>query len=156
MERNWSIRPYRIGDEHEILSLWKVVHPEREYNREKWLRWWTWQYKENPAGSSAIWIAEDNGKIVGQYALISELVKVYDNLSIIYQSVDTMTHPNYRRQGMFIMLARAAYQSIENNDTHIIFGFPNNQSLPGFIGELNFHVILNIPLIVKPDRKSVV
>jgi hypothetical protein len=61
-----------------------------------------------------------------------------------------MTHPNYRRQGMFIMLARAAYQSIENNDTHIIFGFPNNQSLPGFIGELNFHVILNIPLIVKP------
>lgn len=63
MERKWSMRTYTEGDEEGILELWKAVYPERAYDREKWLRWWRWMYKNNIADLGQIWLADDNGII---------------------------------------------------------------------------------------------
>ena len=105
MGQKWSMRAYREGDEDGILELWKATYPEKEYDREGWLRWWHWMYKENPAGPGRIWLAEYDGKIVGQYPIIPVLMKIGARIVTAFQSINLMTHPDHRRQGIYESLS---------------------------------------------------
>ncbi|MCK6639842.1 MAG: GNAT family N-acetyltransferase [Bacteroidia bacterium] len=49
------------------------------------------------------------------------------------QSGDTMTHSNHRKKGLFIKLANATFQLCRELGMEFIFGFPNDNSLPGFL-----------------------
>lgn len=150
MKRKWSMRVYNEGDEEGILELWKAVHPEREYDREKWLRWWRWMYKENPAGEGRIWLAEHGDKIVGQYAIMPVNVKIGNKIVFSSQSLDTMTHPDYRRQKVFETLAKRVYDEAANDGIHIVYGFPNKFSYPGFIKKLSWFDIAPLQIMLKP------
>ena len=150
MEPKWIMRAYRDGDEEGILELWKAVYSDMQFDREKWLRWWRWMYKDNPAGNGWIWLAEDEGKIVGQYAVIPIIMKVGAKIIVAAQSLDTMTHPDYRRQKMFEMLAQKAYQDAAANGVFIIYGFPNQFSHPGFINKLGWFDISATKVMLKP------
>lgn len=133
MKPKWSVRPYREGDEEKILELWKAVYPEREYDREKWMRWWRWMYQDNPVGVGKIWLAEYDGKIVGQYSLISMNVKVGNEILKASQNIDLMTHPGYQRQGIFSRLERKALDEAEKAGVSITIGFSNDTAYPGHI-----------------------
>jgi len=150
MENKWVIRAYREGDEGGIFELWKAVHPEETYVSEDWMKWWHWKYQENPAGKARIWLADHSGKIVGQYAIVPVAMKIGCENVVCAQSVDTMTHPDYRRQGMFETLAKAVYAEAEKEDTHIVYGFPNQFSYSGFLNNLNWFDIAPARIIFKP------
>lgn len=128
IEGMWSVRPYKDGDEEAILELWKAVYPEKEYDREQWLRWWHWMYKENPVGHGRIWVAEDDGKIVGHYPLIFMMLKVGNQIVKASQNIDQMTHPDYRRQGIALKLGRQALDESEREEVYITIGFANEGS----------------------------
>lgn len=49
------------------------------------------------------------------------------------QSADTMTDPDYRGEGLFTKLARMTYLEAQKQGIQLIFGFPNENSYPGFI-----------------------
>lgn len=138
MKRKWAMGAYKEGDEEGILELWKAVHPQREYDREKWLRWWRWMYKDNPAGEGRIRLAEHDGKIVGQYAIVPVRVKIGNKTVLGSQSLDTMTHPSYRRQKMFETLAKKVYDEAKRDGVYLVYGFPNEFSHPGFIKKLSW------------------
>jgi hypothetical protein len=95
MPRNWKIRKYRPGDEEGIFELWSVSHPERHYQRGEWLKFWDWEYKEIPDGSD-IWLADDNGKIVGLKCITFRKMKFGDEIIRGVHGLDTLTHPDYR------------------------------------------------------------
>lgn len=67
------------------------------------------------------------------------------------QSGDTMTSPAHQKKGLFTQLAKASYQLAEENGVKIVFGFPNENSYPGFknklawqfTGRMNNYVIIN-------------
>lgn len=144
------MRAYRDGDEEGILELWKAVIPERQYNREQWMRWWHWQYKENPAGMGKIWLAEHNDKIVGQYAIIPVVMTIAGKTILGAQSVDTMTHPDYRRQKIFEILAKKVYDEAEKDGIFIVYGFPGELSYPGFISKLAWFDVGTMQAMFKP------
>ena len=150
MERKWSMRGYKEGDEEGILELTKAVNPSRQYDRGQWLRWGRWMYRANPAGPGRIGLAEHNGKIVGQYAIVPTVMKVSTEVIIGSQSLDTMTHPNYRRRGLFEILAKQVYREAGSDGIHIVYGFPNEFSHPGFIRKLNWFDISTTRIMVKP------
>ncbi|MGA8849159.1 MAG: GNAT family N-acetyltransferase [Dehalococcoidia bacterium] len=150
MKRKWSMRAYKEGDEEGILELWKAVYPEREYDREKWLRWWQWMYKDNPAGPGRIWLAEHDSKIVGQYAIVPVKVKIANKTILGSQSLDTMTHPDYRHQKIFETLAIKVYNEAEEDGIHIVYGFPGQFSYPGFIKKLNWFDVAAMKVMFKP------
>ncbi len=54
------------------------------------------------------------------------------------QSADTMTHPSYQGKGLFTRLARMTFDLALKEDCQFIFGFPNQNSLPGFIKKLDW------------------
>jgi GNAT superfamily N-acetyltransferase len=150
MERKWSMRAYKQGDEEGVFELWKAVYPEGEYDREKWLRWWQRTYENNPAGPGRIWLAEHGDKIVGQYAIVPMRVKIGSETVLCSQSVDTMTHPDYRRQKIFETLAKEVYDEAERDGIHIVYGFPARISYPGFVKKLSWFDVAAMQLMFKP------
>lgn len=54
------------------------------------------------------------------------------------QCTDAMTHPGFRRQGLFLQLARLTMNACGESGTRLLFGFPNQYSLPGFLKKLGW------------------
>lgn len=52
------------------------------------------------------------------------------------QSGDTMTHPDHRGKGLFIKLAVKTYELCRSLGIGFVFGFPNENSYPGFVRKL--------------------
>lgn len=54
------------------------------------------------------------------------------------QSGDTMTHSSHRGKGLFTQLALKTYEYCRENGVHLVFGFPNENSYPGFTRNLSW------------------
>lgn len=152
MTLNWHIRSYREGDEKQILKLRRAVFGDLDPVRLKESTW-QWQFQNNPSGKAVCFLAESDGEIVGQYATIPTRFSIHGKETRLAFSCDTMIHPDYRRQGMFSALAREAYDHLETQrNINLVWGFPNNQSLPGFTGKLGWRMLPTIPLMVMPIK----
>ena len=103
----------------------------------------------NPAGVSRIWLAEQDGKLVGQYPLILEDMKIGEEIIKGAQLIDTMTHPQYRHQGIFSALGKKALNEIENGETHPVYCFPTQEVYPLHIKSGWFDVCA-FQVMVKP------
>lgn len=57
------------------------------------------------------------------------------------QSGDTMTHPEHRKQGLFVTLAQHTYALAASLGIETIYGFPNANSLPGFRKHLGWQFL---------------
>lgn len=128
----WSHRMYTPGDEDQLFELakavwgWKLAIPKKK----QWIKGWQWMFINNPAGSSIIWLAEHNGKLVGEYPLVMADMKVGDRLAKAGQIADTMTHPEYRRQGVAFTLGREVLSQLKEQKALLAFGFPTAEAYP--------------------------
>ena len=57
----------------------------------------------------------------------------------------TMTHPNYRGRGLFPILAQKVYERMAAHGMKMVWGFPNALSHRGFIKNLGWQDIYQIP-----------
>ena len=130
MNQTWSIRISEEGDEDEIFELTKAVLGERVPEKARWMRGWRWMHLDNPAGISRIWLAGDGSKIVSQYPVIREDMKIGEEIIKGAQLVDTMTHPQYRRQGICSTLGKKALTEMEKGEIHLVYCFPTQQVYP--------------------------
>ena len=149
MERKWSVMAYKEGDEEGIFELWKAVYPEREYNREKWMRWWRWMYKDNPFGNPIMYLAQHDGRIVGHQSLIFMEMKIGNEMVKASQAIDLLVHPDYRYQGIFLKLERSAFDEAKQKGVHITIGFPNEAAYPGHM-KLNWFDVAITKVLFKP------
>jgi GNAT superfamily N-acetyltransferase len=124
MGQEWIIRPYKNGDEEAIFELFCAAFSDL-HDKDWWLEWWRWKYQHNPAGSPIIWVAEADDRLVAQYAIIPVKMKMGDRIITGSQSVDTMTHPDYRGRGMFLTLSERVFEEAGKQGIEIVYGFPN-------------------------------
>lgn len=75
---------------------------------------------------------------ISYYGVIPCFMKIGDREVVAAQSADTMTHPQYRYKGLFLELANLTFQLCIDNGIELLFGFPNQNSLPGFINKLGW------------------
>lgn len=131
--RTWTVRPGTVNDSPALRQLFTVVfgHDRGEAHH-------SWKFDANPAGQPVLAVAEDGGKIVGQYALWPVELAVGSEVVLGAQSLDTMTHPDYRGQGMFTTLAKEAMIFAADRGVEVLFGFPNAASHPGFVNKLDW------------------
>ena len=133
MKRDWNVRAYKKGDEDKIFDLVKAVYPEKKLDKESWMKFWKWMYTECPAGKARILLADHNGKLAGQYPLILADLKVGDKTAKVGQNIELMTHPDYRKQGMFLTLEKKSLEDAAKDGIYITIGFPNEAAYPGHI-----------------------
>jgi len=145
----WTVREANRADDVRLAKLFRVVF---QFDRGE--AHYQWKFHDNPDGSPVIAVAEDAGQLVGQYALWPTRLRLGSTAVLGAQSLDTMTHPDYRGQGMFTVLAERCMQFAAARGIEALYGFPNEHSHPGFVRKLDWDCTGNIPLWVRPLRPS--
>jgi predicted N-acetyltransferase YhbS len=80
----------------------------------------------------------ENNEAAAYYGAFPIVMDYQGKSILVAQSGDTMTHPNHQKKGLFIMLAKETYKEAANLGVKLIYGFPNQNSYPGFKNKLNW------------------
>lgn len=108
-------------------------------------KYFLWKYRENPAGEEVAFEALHEGKVAGFYGVIPEFYTINGVKTTIHQSMDTMTHPDYQKRGLFTKLARMTYDYIFETEKRInLIGIAGITSFYGFVNKLDWQNILKI------------
>jgi len=154
-DRLWTSRGYQSGDLAGILALRHITFGEADKHR-LLPEAWKWQFLDNPAGPGYQRLADHAGTIVGQYVAIPTRFHLATRPgieTILAMSCDTMTHPAYRKQGMFVTLAQELYAELAQKfAVTTVWGFPNVVSHSGFVGKLGWFDIHEFPTWAKPIK----
>jgi len=115
---------------------------------------WHWAYIDNPFGEPLVAIALYQGRVVGHYAVVPmDLENGSDKISG-FLSMTTMVAVDFRMHKLFQRLAEMVYSRINNlRGAAIVFGFPNDNSAPGFVKRLGWTISEDYKVIsVKPKQ----
>jgi len=104
-----------------------------------------WRFTDTPAGLIPGMVALDGSRIVASYTAWPITLRMGSELVQGAQSMDTMTDPDYRGRGLFVALANETCGLLADLGYRLIYGFPNQQSLPGFIHRLGWKHIGHVP-----------
>lgn len=149
IDRSWEKRPFEKDDQEKLAVLYQNVH-SRPFD----LQNWKWQFRGAIAEEGYIWVADHRGTLAGQYATVPIRMQIANKTIKGALSLDTMTHSDFRKQGIFVTLAKAVYNQLESKDVKLVYGFPNDNSYHGFIKHLNFLVLENLPALTRPLNVS--
>jgi GNAT superfamily N-acetyltransferase len=122
---NWRVRPYRVGDESEILGLCEKI-----FGSTLALKKWRWRNLENPAGEAVVFVAEkkDDSSLIGHLAAIPTDLKVGNFSRKGFFLVDSAIDPSYRGKGIAAVLVCRVSQDLGEKDGGLGFGLPNEQA----------------------------
>jgi GNAT superfamily N-acetyltransferase len=98
-------------------------------------------------------IAYNHNRVpVAFYGVIPCYLCCDGNLLLGAQSADTMTDPAYRNQGLFVALAEMTIDLCRKHELRLLFGFPNQHSLPGFVNKLGWDVKETMECFIIPVK----
>ena len=153
-ELTWVVRSYLPGDEEQIIALFEEVFGKPMGLTES-AKHWTWEFGENPSGLFMITLAFNDSRVVGQYAVVPLRFTIDGEERLAGLSLDTMVHPDYRRQDMFSITAKALFDDFEKLGAAFVYGFPNKNSIHSFREKLDWRTVMQLPLQVcalRPGR----
>jgi hypothetical protein len=81
---------------------------------------------------------DKNNSPAAFYGVYPCQIEYNGKLYLAAQSGDTMTHSDHTGKGLFTLLATKTYEYCKENGFHLVFGFPNENSFPGFIKRLGW------------------
>jgi hypothetical protein len=93
----------------------------------------------------------NNNMPIAFYGVIPCYINIEGKKILAAQSADTMTHPKYRNKGLFVELANLTFQLCRSVGMQVIFGFPNQNSLPGFVNKLGWQQTERMDCFIIPS-----
>jgi len=75
---------------------------------------------------------------IAYYGVMPCFVQYANKVILSAQSGDTMTHPQYRNRGLFVELCNRTIELCREEGVRFLFGFPNQNSYPGFVNRLGW------------------
>jgi GNAT superfamily N-acetyltransferase len=109
-----------------------------------------WRFLGTPDGPAPTMVAEDGDRFAGSYTVSPTTLDIGGERVRGAQSMDTMTHPDYRGQGLFTRLALACFDRLREEGYEVLYGFPNESSYPGFIRRLQWEHVTDVPYWSRP------
>lgn len=140
-------REYKDGDEKEIIPLFNEVFRD-DRNEE----YWNWQYKEFPSGEPIICLAEEENSIIGQTTLLPSVINYKGKEILGGYSIDSMVKNEYRRQGIYVNLAKQSYEKGVEQGIKFRYGFPIFGALLGLTDRLGASIVDDIPIFIRVYR----
>lgn len=128
------------GEEQAILDLFAIT-----FRRELPRAWWEWRFRNTPPGPGVIVLAREGGRLAAHYAVAAIRLSIDGRDVVSGLSGTTMTHPDFRGGRLFPSLARATYDEMLREGMQLVWGFPNSQSHRGFVRDLGWSDIWEIP-----------
>ena len=106
MSQQIQIRPYESADRERFLSLYQTV-----WDQSRSVDWFRWRFEENPYRDGVqMIVAEVDGELVGVEPILPFRLVTIASTYDVYQPVDWMVHPDYRRQGVFTRMTEALFE----------------------------------------------
>ena len=127
-----SVYEYREADEAEVLECLRMALGVSE-TLPHTPTFWAWKHFENPFGESLILVARSGNEVAGLRAYLSWQFLSPNGPLKAYRAVDTATHPDHQRKGVFRALTQEANRRAEASGIDLIFNTPNAKSLPGYL-----------------------
>jgi Acetyltransferase (GNAT) domain len=111
-----------------------------------------WMHENNPLKKRYFSVYLDTvlNRPAALYAVFPVIFKSFGKKVNAVQSIDTITDVNYRGMGLFKKLAVDCYNNAKNDGMAFVYGFPNDQSAPGFFKSLGWKPIAEVPFLIKP------
>lgn len=128
----WINRTYQADDAAPVLQLLQAsMGPDSHGARQSV---WEWKHLRNPFGPSFIRIACGEGdQVIGLRALLQWQFRMAGRTFRAVRAVDTATHPDFRRLGIFSALTQSAIEDVKEDGVDFIFNTPNQYSMPGYL-----------------------
>ena len=131
------------GELAQALSLLEEAYPR--IDREVW----RWQYAQHYLGPPQVAVARADGRIVGLQPSIRHEVWWRGRRSLAYQLCHVVTHPDWRRRGIFTALIGAFAAHAEREGACCVYTFPNRLSYPGFQRARSWEHPFSLPLMAR-------
>ncbi len=127
------IRPFTDADLPQVLDLLRASLGETA-SLQRTPELFSWKHLDNPFGRSIMLVAVDGETIAGFRAFMRwELTRPGGGKLRCVRAVDTATHPDYRRRGIFRHLTTAALDAATDDGVDLVFNTPNPRSGAGYL-----------------------
>lgn len=112
----------------------------------------SWKHFDNPFGSSIAIVAESGGRLAGLRAFMRwDMITPERETIRCVRAVDTATHPDFQRRGIFRRLTEEAIEEARDQGVDLIFNTPNDKSGPGYL-KMGWVEVGKIGALVRPKR----
>jgi GNAT superfamily N-acetyltransferase len=151
MTERYSIRTMIDDDLVEVLEVMRLSLGESEVNQRN-TDLFSWKHFDNPFGRSIILVADAGGTIAGLRAFMRwNLATPEGDVVRCVRPVDTATHPDFRRMGIFQNLTQAALEEARAEGVDLVFNTPNAESGAGY-RKMGWKDVQPIGALVRPKR----
>ena len=123
---DWKVIKLNYENINELFDWRKLIG-----RREKNFDYIVWEYLCAPLGSAETLLAVYNGEIIGQYSAQRYDAFFFGEKIIGSLAFDAGTHPDYRRQGIFVALGKLLFSEEGKQNIPFSTGFPNESAVPG-------------------------
>ncbi len=119
----WHLRPFRPGDEAELIRLL-----ERGFGKRLEERAWHWKLRQRGSPVENVWLAVDTeDRPIFHYGGIPRALRLGGEQRDVMIAVDSATDPDFRRRGILTAGASAAHQAWSAAGFALVLGLPNEQ-----------------------------
>ncbi|OEC86105.1 MULTISPECIES: GNAT family N-acetyltransferase [Methanobacterium] len=140
MNSSFIVKEYTDKYKEKVFRLRKAVYNET-FNEDEW----NWKFR-----SGKILIAVNHeDEVISLRPTIPIRLKFRDKTIKSGMNVDVMTHPDYRRMGLFSTLVNESFKMLNGLGIFIVYTFPNNFSFPGYKKRIKWKYVDSLPLLVK-------
>jgi GNAT superfamily N-acetyltransferase len=113
-------------------------------------RFFVWKHLENPFGTSPMWLALVDDRVVGFRVFLRwELREPSGGTVAAVRAVDTATHPDFQGHGIFSRLTMHGLDEMRADGIALVFNTPNEKSRPGYL-KMGWTVVGRPDLHVRP------
>jgi GNAT superfamily N-acetyltransferase len=144
----FTVRHYRGSDEPLVLELLHLALGEGPAARSP--AFFRWKHLANPFGRSFMLVAESQSKIIGLRAFMRWRFVVGGRTLSAVRAVDTATHPEFQRMGVFSTLTRAALGEL-GDEVDFVYNTPNKKSLAGYL-KMGWSMVGTLPVSLRVRR----
>lgn len=149
MAEEISVRSFEDSDLQNVLEVLRLSLGEPPgLSRTRQL--FSWKHFDNPFGRSLMLVAEEGGRVAGFRAFMRwDLAGPDGRVLRCVRAVDTATHPDFQRRGVFRQLTLAGIDHAAAGGIDLIFNTPNQKSGPGYL-TMGWREIGEVGVMVRP------
>lgn len=139
----------RRADEQDTPGILALLRDALGWRDPRYAELYAWKHRDGAFGPSPAWVAVAGERIVGLRALMRWEFVLDDQVIRAVHAVDTATHPDFQRRGLFTRLTATALEALENEGVAFVFNTPNERSRPGYL-QMGWQVVGRLPVAVRP------
>ena len=152
MPETIRIRPFEEADLDQALDVLRAALGETTV-LQRTPELFAWKHLQNPFGRSIILVAMAGDRMAGLRAFMRwDLVTPDGDTIKCVRAVDTATHPDFHRMGIFSRLTTEAVERAESCGIDMIFNTPNPQSGAGYL-KMGWTTVGSIGVLVRPSLR---